>query len=322
MKPTFHHSLVNGKFEDPCVYVRMLREKRALLFDIGDICKLKPSDILKITEVFVTHTHMDHFIGFDTLLRALLRREKPLSVYGPENITECIEGRLRGYAWNLIEKYPVKIEVFGISRDKIKHSSFYAENSFRRVDIDERPFDGIVLKELSFCIKAALLSHGIPCLGFSLEEDFHINIDKSTLTSMGLSVGPWLSDFKKMIRNRVCMDTMIKVEGMGYSVSELMGIVRITKGQKLSYIVDVSPEDKNINNVVGLVKDSDTLYCEAYFLHKDIERAFERQHLTAMMAGEIAKKAGVKNLVVIHFSPKYKKQPDAIEMEAMEEFSG
>jgi len=77
MKPTFIHRLINSPFEDPTLYVRIVRERRAVLFDIGSIDRLKPGDLQKITDVFVTHTHIDHFIGFDILLRALLRRETP-----------------------------------------------------------------------------------------------------------------------------------------------------------------------------------------------------------------------------------------------------
>ena len=66
----------------------------------------------------------------------------------------------------------------------------------------------------------------------------------------------------------------------------------------------------NIKKIIDFVKDSDTLYCEAYFLEKDRERAVERHHLTAKTAGRIAREAGVKNLVVMHFSPKYREFPD------------
>src|SRR4030066_2321980 len=162
MKPTFIHKLINGPFEDPSLFVRILREKRAFLFDIGSLYRLKPGDLQKITDVFVTHTHIDHFIGFDTLLRALLRRESPLRVYGPSNITECVEGKLRGYTWNLIKEYPLKIEVFCIREDKIIASSFHAENYFKRVDNSVSEFCGIILKEPLFTIKAVQLDHQVP----------------------------------------------------------------------------------------------------------------------------------------------------------------
>lgn len=322
MKPTFHHRLVNNQYEDPCLFVRMLRERRAFLFDAGHIDRLTSGDLLKITDVFVTHMHIDHFIGFDTLLRALLRRETPLRLYGPENIIYSVEGKLKGYTWNLIEEYPIKIEVFDIGNEEIRSASFYAENSFKRIDRNVRAFEGIALKEPPFTVRAIALSHGIPCLGFTLEEDFHINIDKAALNAMGLQVGPWLSDLKKMIRDKVNSDTRMTIESREFRFSDLIHIANITEGQKISYITDISPERENIERVIELVRDSDTLYCEAYFLHEDIERAFERHHLTAKIAGEIARKANVNNLTLMHFSPKYRHEIEKIEAEAMKEFSG
>src|SRR4030043_647395 len=147
MKPTFIHSLVNPPFEDPSLYVRIMREKRAFLFDIGTISSLKPGDLQKITDVFVTHTHIDHFIGFDLLIRALLRRELPLRVYGPANIADCVEGKLNGYTWNLIREYPLKIEVFSVDGDTIAASRFDAENGFARIENGTRHFSGVLLKE-------------------------------------------------------------------------------------------------------------------------------------------------------------------------------
>lgn len=320
MKPTFHHRLVNKEFEDPSLYVRFLRERRAFLFDAGNISTLNSGDIQKITDLFVSHMHIDHFIGFDSILRALLRRDIPLRVYGPEGIIEAIEGKLKGYSWNLIRDYPAEIEVFSISKETVRHASFYARDSFTRIDRDERSFDGTVLRGSYFKVKVAILSHGIPCLGFSLEEDFHINIDKALLNSRGLPVGPWLSDFKRMIREGARPDERIVVSDRSIRIGDLMDVVRITKGQKVSYVVDVSPEEENIVRIIELVRGSDTFYCEAYFLHEDIERARERNHLTARVAGEIANKAGVKDLVLIHSSPKYRDRMSQLITEAMDAF--
>ena len=322
MKPTFHHKPVNNEFEDPSLFVRMVRERRAFLFDSGRIDRLETGDLLKITDVFVTHTHIDHFIGFDTLLRTFLRRAAPLRVYGPENIADCVEGKLKGYTWNLIHEYPIRIEVFGLTPREVRHASFYAENGFGRIDRDSRPFDGIALRETPYTVRAAVLSHGIPCLGFSLEEDFHINIDKAALNDMGLPVGPWLGVLKKMVRGSAAPDSTLRVDGRNFLFSELSSLARISSGQKVSYITDVSPEEANIEKIVGLVTDSDTLYCEAYFLHEDMERAVERHHLTAKIAGEIARKAGVRNLSLIHFSPKYMDRVEEIKAEAMREYTG
>jgi ribonuclease Z len=322
MKPTFIHRLINGPFEDPCLFVRIIREKRAFLFDIGSIDKLKSGDLQKVTDVFVTHTHIDHFIGFDTLLRALLRRERPLRIYGPSNITECIEGKLRGYTWNLIREYPLKIEVLCVKDDMMITSSFYAGDCFEKKQGNIYKFDGVILKEPFFRVKAIQLDHQIPCLGFSLEEDFHININKALLIDRGLPVGPWLSELKKAIREQKSGDTEFIINGKRYFLNELKDIVKITKGQKISYITDVSLTEENIRKILELVNSSDTLYCEAYFLEKDRERAIERFHLTAKTAGMIAREARVGNLVAMHFSPKYRSKSETPEDEAISEFKG
>jgi ribonuclease Z len=84
MRPRFHPRLINGPFDDPGLFIPFLYENRAILFDLGDINTLSARDILKVSHVFITHTHMDHFIGFDRLLRLFLGREKKLYLYGPQ----------------------------------------------------------------------------------------------------------------------------------------------------------------------------------------------------------------------------------------------
>lgn len=320
MKPTFIHGLVNNPFEDPSLFVRIMREKRAFLFDIGDINRLNPGDLQKITEVFVTHAHIDHFIGFDTLLRALLRRKLPLRVYGPSNITDCVEGKLKGYTWNLITEYPLKVEVFSIDGNRIRPSSFFAGNCFERQDGCAVNFGGNILREPMFAVDAVQLEHQVPCLAFSIKEEFHININKALLAEMGLPVGPWLSDLKSAIREDRAGDTEFTVSDEKYTLKELKKVANITRGQKISYVTDVSINDENIRKITEFVSDSDTLYCEAYFMDRDINRALERFHLTAKITGRIARDAGVKNLVVMHFSPRYRGQEETPEEEAMQEF--
>jgi ribonuclease Z len=320
MKPTFHAMPVNGPFEDPCVYVGILRERRALLFDLGYIGRLQLGNLLKITDIFVTHTHIDHFTGFDTILRGVLRRDVPLRIFGPENIIQCVEGKLNGYTWNLIKDYPLKIEVFGVREDSISHASFYAVSSFRKIMNPEVTFDGTLLKEPLLKANGLLLSHQIPVMAYSLEEEFHININKAILNERGLPVGPWLSSLKKAMRENAPDDTMFQIDKKHLTLNDLRDIATITQGQKISYIMDVSPTDENIEKIIRFVKGSDVLFCEAYFLRKDSDRARQRHHLTASLAGRIAREANVKSLEIMHFSPKYRHCVDELYNEAMKEF--
>jgi ribonuclease BN (tRNA processing enzyme) len=76
MRPLLHPTLLNGRFGDPALDVETLFESRAILFDLGDIAVLPPRKILRLEHVFVSHAHIDHFVGFDRLLRVLVGRQK------------------------------------------------------------------------------------------------------------------------------------------------------------------------------------------------------------------------------------------------------
>jgi ribonuclease Z len=319
MKPIFHHRPVNGPFEDPAVFVRILRERRALLFDAGDVSGLSPRDLMKVTEVFVTHTHIDHFIGFDHIIRALLRRDTPVTFYGPEGIIDRISGKLRGYTWNLISEYPLEINVLEIRNENIHKAAFRAGEEFKLNEEGTQENYGSVLDNPLFSVNAVVLEHDVPSLGFSIKEKIHINIDKAKLSDRGLEVGPWLNTLKDFIRNGKFNEEVDTGKG-GYKVSELEDIYVMTEGQKVSYIMDSSPTESNIKRITDFIADSDSLYIEAYFIHEDLEHARRRNHLTAKLSGSIAKKARVKNLHLLHFSPRYSERPEVVLKEAFDNF--
>lgn len=328
MKPSFHARLLNGPFEDPGLYVRLLREGRAMLFDSGFTTSLSPRDALKISDIFISHTHVDHFIGFDSILRLYLIKEGPLRLYGPQGFLSCIEGKLKGYTWNIIGDYPLIIEVVEVNERALTKGIFKAGNSFKCEDIVSVPFDSLLLRDEFFKVRVAILDHQIPCLAFSLEEDYHININKVKLNELNLPVGPWLGELKKAIRakNSELTSSEIRSEfeirGRGFRLKELMEIVTITKGQKVSYVVDAIGSEDNRRRIIEIVRGSDTLFIEAYFLDRDRDRAKKRYHLTAKEAGRLAKEAGVVKMVPFHFSPKYMDNPEEIVKEAEEEFKG
>ena len=90
MTPIFSAELVNGPFGDPTLYLDWRFEGRALLFDLGDLGALAPRKILRVSDVFVSHTHMDHFAGFDRLLRLCLGRETAVRLYGPPGFIDRV----------------------------------------------------------------------------------------------------------------------------------------------------------------------------------------------------------------------------------------
>ncbi|MBW2035808.1 MAG: ribonuclease Z, partial [Deltaproteobacteria bacterium] len=329
MRPSFHPRLINEPFSDPGLFIPFLFEKRALMFDLGDLSPLSSRDLLKVTHVFVTHTHMDHFIGFDTLLRILLGRDKTLFLFGPPNFFKHMEGKLSGYTWNLVNEFQndFMLEVSEVHPDRILTKNYICQDRFQaRKPVSSRPFTGTLLEEPSFTVQGVLLDHRTPCLALSLIENFYVNIDRDALKNMKLPVGPWLNKLKSAIYEKrdPASDFLVTWEEKGEGVQEkkfnlgdlAKKVTRISPGQRIVYITDVSANPENSRKIIELAKGADLLFVEAAFLDSEKEIARRKYHLTAKEAGEIAKKAGVRQFRLFHFSPRYKHQAQDLEEEA------
>jgi ribonuclease Z len=330
MRPSLHPRLVNDPFGDPGLLIPFMFEKRALLFDLGDLSRLTPRDLLKVSHIFVTHTHMDHFAGFDTLLRLHLGREKPLYLYGPQGFLRNVEGKLAGYSWNLVDNYRNLFTLFvteistdvQLSQTYVCHQKFIPTHQARRA-----PFEGVLLDEPSFNVCGVTLDHGLPCIGFCLKQRFHINIKKDALAALGLQTGPWLNRFKLALYAQDDPESQFEVkDGSGktrasFGLQDLADrIALITPGQKISYITDVVYSRANIEKIIALIQDSDHLFIEAAFLDRHKEIARQKCHLTARQAGSLAAQAHVKRVTPFHFSPRYTGQGERLYQETMDAF--
>lgn len=326
MSPSFHPRLTNGCFGDPGVFVPFAFEKRAVLFDLGDLSSLSSRDILKITHVFVSHTHMDHFIGFDTLLRLFLGRDKCLHIFGPAGFLSHIEGKLAGYTWNLVENYQNRFEI----RATEVHTEHLLTQTYRCRDrfAPETPpcefaHTRTLLQEPALSIQTEILDHQIPCLGFRLEERFHVNIIKTAVEMLGLSVGPWLNRFKSALYQRQPEDSVIAIgdeygaNGRRFLLKELASrIARITPGQTIAYVSDAAFTKENTEKIISLARSADYFFIEAAFAEADSRIARRKYHLTASQAGRLAGQAGARDFTLFHFSPRYLDCEDQMRREA------
>ena len=317
MRPIFKPRLVNDLFGDPGLFVDFAFERRALLFDLGDIGRLAPRQILRVSHVFVTHAHMDHFMGFDWLLRISLGREAGVTLFGPPGFVEQVQHKLAAYTWNVVERYPGDFTLVACELQadgRLDAARFRCAKRFVREDLAEaRLLDGVLLDEPGFRVRVALLDHATPCLGYLIEEKLHVNVWKNRLAEMGLPVGPWLKDLKAAVIADQPPETAISVcwrEGLQarerrLTIAELRDALAIVPGQKICYVTDIVYHEDNVRRIVALARDADLLFIEAGFLHQDAELAAHKYHLTARQAGLIARAAGVRALTPLHFSPRY-----------------
>jgi ribonuclease Z len=317
------------------LYIDFKYARRAILFDLGEVRLLPSRKLLKVTQVFVSHTHLDHFIGFDHLLRVCLGREKTLALYGPPGFINQLESRLRGYSWNLVENYTNNLVLIAheIRSDRLLEAHFSTGQAFRKTRSREtiKPFEGRIYEEEAFQIRSVFLDHKIPSLAFSLEERCHVNILKTGLTELNLPKGLWLKGLKEAVWRGERDNFPVRVWGKereGFqertlTLGELKKkLVKTTPGQKIGYVVDTVFNEKTEKAVLDLARGTDLLFIEAAFLDKDRDRARDKCHLTAAQAGRLARQAGAKRMIPIHFSPKYSRNPESLEQEALNAFQG
>ena len=327
MKSSFRANLVNGPFQDPALYVALRWQGDALLFDLGRIDRLSPGHCLRLTHVCVSHTHMDHFMGFDQLLRLTLPRDRELTFCGPPGLIDNIAGKLAGYSWNLTESYTFRIVAVERHDDRLRRAAFRASTGFALEPVADVPATpDMLVEERAFRIHTTVLDHRIPCLAFRVSEPRHLNVRTDTLAAHGWMPGPWLSQLKSAIRDGRD-DERITVSGTrGASMvpaGELKELLIVDQpGQRIAYVVDTRFDPENAARIIALARDADLLYCESRFLDADRDEADKRFHLTARHAGFLARAAGVRRLEVFHFSPRYQGMAQAFHAEARAEFLG
>jgi ribonuclease Z len=245
MRPTLHPRLVNGRFGDPALFVEALHRRGALLFDLGDLAPLASRDLLRITHVFVSHMHLDHFIGFDRLLRAHIGRDKRILLVGPDGVAAAVAHKLQAYTWDLVDRYTTDL-VFDVveirGAEELKTTRLRFQTGFAE-ERGEAPASspGPVFHWPEFNLRAAILEHHGPSLGFAVQEPLHVNVWRNRLEMRGLPTGPWLQPFKRAVAAGAGDDTPIALpNGERQPLAELRDLVSVERGQKIAYVTDVA----------------------------------------------------------------------------------
>jgi ribonuclease Z len=320
MKPIFHARLVNGVWGDPGLCIDLKFQRRAILFDIGDVSSLSTRVLLRVSDVFVSHTHMDHFAGFDHLLRVCLGRDTGVRLFGPQDFISQVGHKLAAYTWDLVQNYTTDfcIDVHELGGDSVlQHARFRSRARFTREDLPARHVEGgVLLADEQFRVRAMPFAHhDIVSLGFSFEESTHINVWKNRLEEKRLPSGPWLTELKRLARSGAPDETPVNVrwrtrEGHReetWRLGELKrDVLEFVPGQRLCYITDVSGDEANRARIREFVREADILFIEAVFREADRELAERKSHLTTVAAARIAREAGVSHAEPFHFSARYR----------------
>jgi ribonuclease Z len=223
---------------------------------------------LRISHVFISHLHGDHFFGLIGLISTynLLERHTPLHIHAPHPLEEVLRLQLSVAGTQLV--YPLH---------------------FHPVDPS---VPGIIFENEVVRVESFPVVHRIPTCGFLFRERARPrNIRKDFLDTESPSYddirqikagGDYTNPNGKHYRN----------EDITYSRH---------KPGAYAYCTDTAYHEP----LTGYVSGVDLLYHEATFMEKDSGMAEMKYHATAMQAATIAMKAGVKRLILGHYSNRY-----------------
>ena len=222
----------------------------------------------RLNHIFISHLHGDHCFGLMGLISTfgLLGRTAELHIHSPKGLEELLTPMLNFFCHTLAYKV-------------IFH------------EFDTRQ-TSVVYEDRSMTVTTIPLQHRIPCCGFLFAEKArpnHIIRD--------------MVDFYKVPvyeLNRIKNGSdYVSPEG------EVLANTRLTRPpdppRKYAYCSDTIFRPEIVEQLSGV----DLLFHEATFAESELARAKETYHTTAAQAARIALEAGVRQLVIGHFSARY-----------------
>jgi ribonuclease Z len=204
-------------------------------------------------------------------------------------------------------EYSKVLEIYG-PRGTKKHleyikKAFFFEEKFE-VKVKEIEKGGVFFENEDFTLEALPLEHTVPCLGYRLSEKQKRKIKVDVIKKIGLPEGPLLGNLQE--------GKEVKWKGKTVKADD---VTYIKEGKSVAFILDTLM----CENCIALAKNADVLVCEATYADELEQKANEYKHLTAKQAALIANQANVKQLIITHFSPRYK-NPEKLAEEARDYF--
>ncbi|MGD1921724.1 MAG: ribonuclease Z, partial [Pleurocapsa sp.] len=252
------------------VALRLPQRAEVWLFDCGEGTQhqLQKSDLKssQIRRIFVTHMHGDHTFGLMGL------------------IASC---GLAGSGQPIDIYGPRGLKEYLQSAAKYSYMNLDSRLKIHTVE------PGLLYEDEEFSVTCQLLKHRIPAHGYRIiEKDRPGMFDLEKAKSLGIPPGPIYGKLKQ--GKVITLEDGRKING-----KDLCGEPEV--GRKVVYCTDTVFCDA----AVELSQDADVLIHEATFAHQDADKAFEKMHSTTTMAAQVALMAGVKQLIMTHFSPRY-----------------
>lgn len=312
LEPTFF----SGLLDDPVLYLHLRPTGRALLIDCGQIQHLAKRVLRSVEALFVSHAHMDHFMGFDTFVRNNHVSPRTFEIYGPPGIAGKIAGKLAGYDWNLTEPSWCTLRVHEVFPDRTASSVLPGAEGFPCRPIGEEPRrDRIIHSDQYVTVEAELCDHKIPSLVFKVTERPSFCIDEGKLERAGLVRGDWLRELKKRFHGGFLDAEPLKVpRRQGETVeeeevAELRALYGTISGEAtpaaVGYVTDIGFGEENVAKVLSLMAGVTLLVCECSFLAAERDKARLSCHLCTADLNFLMERLRPTFVLPMHLSKSY-----------------
>ena len=265
--------------------IALVREGETLMFDCGEGTQrqmMRYGVSFALNDIFFTHLHGDHVIGVIGLFRtlALQGRDEGMRLWGPKGTKRV----LREAAHFGVDRVGFPIEIV-----ELEPGAMVARSGYEII-----PF--------------ATSHRGVSALGYALvEEERRGRFNPELAREMGIPEGPLWGQIHK--GKPVTLE-----DGRVVHPEMLVGPRRA--GRKVVVTGDTRPSQATLEVAHG----ADLLVHEATFADEEASRAVETGHSTAREAAGVAARAGVKQLVLTHFSARYSSDTSTLLREAREVF--
>ena len=306
LEPTFFAGLL----DDPLLWVHIRPLGRSLLFDCGQMTHLAKRVMKAIDAVFISHAHMDHFMGIATLVRHVHASPHPIQIFGPPGIAAKMAGILAGFDWNLTEPYWCTFLVHEIHPHRRVTFRIPGSEGFPVIPQGEEPRSGRVIYTNPFLsVEAELADHKLPVLLFRVTEHPDFTVDEARLAAAGLATGGWLQELKR----RFCRKELnvgplraLSLDGKTVEIADADRLYNAIHREKppasIGYLTDIGFSRENLELAVDMLRGVTLLVCECSFLACEEEKARNSWHLCTSDLNRLAAEIRPACLLPMHLS--------------------
>lgn len=224
----------------------------------------------KINHIFISHLHGDHFYGLVGLLSTygILSREKELHIYGPKGIKEVTLLQLK------------------ISQSHAKYPMIFHELTSKESEV--------IFEDDNVTVRTIPLRHRVYTNGYLFtekEKPLKLHMDN-------------INNYEEI--DRADYNNIKAGRDVTLSTGEIIPNDELTLPPKKALSYAFCSDTSYKPDIIPIIKNADLLYHEATFLADRVDLAKKTKHSTSKEAAQIAKDANVNQLVLGHYSGRYK----------------